>query len=443
MEQQATTPAEGALDKAYRTLVNEEDARVCREITPSACRVVPENFFLQIAAQFFTKLGDAIANPKTILAWVLSALAAPGIFTAFLVPVRESGSLLPQLLIASLVRRQAVRKWTYVLGNLLQAAAVLAMAGVALALKGAAAGAGIIAALVLFSLARGLCSVASKDVLGKTVPKTRRGQVNGWSATVAGLVTVGVGLALWQGMGADAGVGLYAWLLAGAAALWLLGAGVYAAIREEPGETDGGGNAIRQAVARLNLLATDPPFRRFVLARALLLCSALTAPFIVALAYEQTSAAALALGLFVIADGLADLLSAPFWGRFADASSRRVMVYAGLAAALVGIALVAVVHLLPGLAGQAALYPAFFFLLAVAHAGVRMGRKTYVVDLASGNQRTDYVAVSNTVIGAVLLLTGLIGALTAVVPVTGVILLLSAMGLAGAWLSARLPELGT
>nr|WP_144446153.1 MFS transporter [Halorhodospira halophila] len=440
MEQQVATPTESALDKAYRTLVNEEDARVCKDISADACRVVPANFFLQIAAQFFTKLGDAIASPKTVLAWVLSALAAPGIFTAFLVPVRESGSLLPQLFIASFIRRQAVRKWTYVLGNLLQAVAVLAMAGVALTLEGVAAGIGIITALVLFSLARGLCSVASKDVLGKTVPKTRRGQVNGWSAAAAGLVTVGVGLALWLGMGADAGAGLYALLLTGAAALWVLGAGFYAAIREEPGETDGGGNAIRQAVARLHLLVEDPPFRRFVLARALLLCSALTAPFIVMLAYEQTGAAALALGLFVIADGLADLLSAPFWGRFADASSRRVMIRAGLAAALVGIALVSVVHLSPGLAGHAALYPVFFFLLAVAHAGVRMGRKTYVVDLAGGNKRTDYVSVSNTVIGVVLLLTGLIGALTAVLPITGVILILSAMGLAGAWLSARLPE---
>ncbi|MBK5943171.1 MAG: MFS transporter [Halorhodospira halophila] len=441
MEQQpAATPAEGALDKAYRTLVNEEDARVCRDISADACRVVPGNFFLQIAAQFFTKLGDAIANPKTVLAWVLSALSAPGLFTAFLVPVRESGSLLPQLLIASFVRRRAVRKWTYVLGNLLQGGAVLAMAGVALTLEGAAAGAGIIAALVLFSLARGLCSVASKDVLGKTVPKTRRGQVNGWSAAAAGLVTVGVGLALWLGMGEAGGAGFYALLLAGAAALWVLGAGFYAAIREEPGETAGGANAIREAVDRLSLLAEDPPFRRFVLARALLLCSALTAPFIVMLAYEQTGAAALALGLFVIADGLADLLSAPFWGRFADASSRRVMIRAGLAAALVGIALVALVHLLPGVAGHAAVYPVFFFLLAVAHAGVRMGRKTYVVDLAGGNKRTDYVAVSNTVIGVVLLLTGLIGALTAVMPITGVILILSAMGLAGAWLSARLPE---
>lgn len=46
-----------------------------------------------------------------------------------------------------------------------------------------------------------MASVASKDVLGKTVPKTRRGQVNGWSASAAGLVTIGVGALLL--MGAD------------------------------------------------------------------------------------------------------------------------------------------------------------------------------------------------------------------------------------------------
>ena len=89
---------------------------------------MPGNFFLQVLTQFFTKLGDAIANPKTILAWMLSALGAPGVFTAFLVPIRESGSLIPQLVIAAYVRLQSIRKWTFVLGCLLQAVAVFSMA---------------------------------------------------------------------------------------------------------------------------------------------------------------------------------------------------------------------------------------------------------------------------------------------------------------------------
>ncbi len=429
-----------ALDKAYRTLVDEEDARVCRDISDEACHVVPGNFFLQILSHFFTKLGDAVANPKTVLPWLLSALAAPGFFTALLVPIRESGSLIPQLFIASYVRRVAQRKWAFVLGCVLQAVAVLAMALVAVGLDGMAAGTGLIAALVLFSLARGLCSVASKDVLGKTVPKTRRGQVNGWSAAAAGLVTIAVGALLLLGGGEAGDTAVYLLLLGGAALLWLLAAASYGAIREYPGATTGGGNAFSEAIHRLDRLRTDAPFRRFVIARALLLCSALTAPFIIMLAHEQTRGAALVLGLFVIADGLASLLSAPFWGRFADASSRRVMVLAGAGAGGVGLTLVVLTQVAPALAQSAWLYPLFFFLLAIAHAGVRLGRKTYVVDLAGGDKRTDYVSVSNTVIGVVLLLMGSVGLLTAVVPVAGVILLLSGMGIAGAWLSARLPE---
>ncbi len=432
--------ASDRLERAYQLLVNEEDARVCKDIDERACRVVPGNFLLQVITQFFTKLGDAIANPNTVLAWMLSALGAPGVFTAFLVPIRESGSLIPQLFIASVVRLQAVRKWTFVIGCVLQAVAVLFMALVAVTLTGTAAGFGLLGALIIFSLSRGLCSVASKDVLGKTVPKTRRGRVSGWSEFLAGLVTIGVGVLLLLELREPDDMATYLILLAIAAGLWLLAAGSYALIREFPGATEGGGNAITEALKRLRLLSTDPPFRQFVIARSLLLCSALSAPFFIMLAHEQTDGALLVLGLFVIADGLASLVSAPFWGRFADTSSRRVMIVAGGGAGGVGIALVAIVNGLPDLADSQWLYPLFFFLLAIAHAGVRLGRKTYIVDLAGGNKRTDYVSVSNTVIGVVLLLAGGIGALTAFVPVSVVIIILAIMGVTGAILSARLPE---
>jgi len=428
------------ISKIYEQLANEEDARVCTDISDKACRVVPGNFVLQVMTQFLTKLGDAIANPKTVLAWLMSALSAPTAMTAFLVPIRESGSLIPQLLIAAWVRRQAVRKWTFVVGCVLQGLAVAGMAIIAVTLQGMAAGAALLAALILFSLSRGLCSVASKDVLGKTVPKTRRGRVSGWSEFFAGMITIGVGALLLFGTGQERDMTGWLVVLLLAAALWILAAATYSRIREFPGATEGGANAIGEAFVRLKLLRTDAAFRRFVIARSLLLCSALSAPFFILLAHQNTQGAVLALGLFVIADGVAGLVSAPFWGRFADVSSRRVMILAGGASAIVGLALIATVHFVPTLADQAWLYPAFFFLLSMAHAGVRMGRKTYVVDLAGGNKRTDYVAVSNTVIGVVLLLAGSIGALSAVISISGVIGILAAMGMGGAWLSSRLPE---
>ncbi len=57
-----------------------------------------------------TKLGDTLVNPKTVLAWLITSLNAPVYLLGFLVPIRESGSLIPQLILASFVRRMSVRK---------------------------------------------------------------------------------------------------------------------------------------------------------------------------------------------------------------------------------------------------------------------------------------------------------------------------------------------
>lgn len=54
----------------------------------------------------------------------------------------------------------------------------------------------LLACVVFFSLARGLCSVSDKDVLGKTVSKSRRDRLMGYSASLAGIVTLAIGLLL-------------------------------------------------------------------------------------------------------------------------------------------------------------------------------------------------------------------------------------------------------
>ena len=54
-------------------------------------------------------------------------------------------------------------------------------------------------------------------------------------------------------------------------------------------------------------------------------------------------------------------------------------------------------------------------VFAIAHDGVRVRRKTYLVDMAGGTERTDYVSVSSSVIGALPLLEllGLTGVMNA------------------------------
>lgn len=106
----------------YQRLSNEEDARACTGISDSACREVPGNFFKILIAQLSTKLADSFTSSKIVLPWLLTSAGAPAFFMALLVPIRESGSLIPQLILGGVVRQFQHRKQFYVIGSLLQGA---------------------------------------------------------------------------------------------------------------------------------------------------------------------------------------------------------------------------------------------------------------------------------------------------------------------------------
>ena len=426
-------------DQLYERLTNQDDARLCRDISDEACRETPRSFVLILASYFLTKLGDAVASPKTTLAWLTTSVGAPPWVLGFLVPIRESGSMIPQVLIGGHIRSLPVRKWTWVAGSVVQGICIAGIGLVAFRLEGAAAGWAILGLIVVFSLARSFCSIAAKDVLGKTIPKTRRGQLTGWSASAAGLVTVAVGAVLMVSLGDRVSASVIGGLLLAAGGLWMVAAAIYAQVPEYAGET-GGGRNLFDALERLKLLATDAPFRRFVITRALLMCSALSAPFYVAMAQENLGSPTYLLGAFVAAAGLASLISAPVWGRFADVSSKHVMIVAAIVTSGIGLLTAALDVFAPAIRDAVWFLPVAYFVLSVAHSGVRVGRKTYVVDLATGNQRTDYVAISNTVIGVLLLVVGSVGALTPLIGNAGVIGRRALMGLAGAALGTTLPN---
>jgi len=430
---------EMAVKSLVDLVANVEDARTCRDISDAACTDLPHNFRVLVSAQILTKLGDALASPKTVLAWLMAAAGAPAFLVGLLVPVRESLSMLPQLLIGDVVRRRPRRRPVWVLGSLLQCLAVAGLGLAAFALHGAAASWTILACVAFFSLARGLNSVAGKDLLGKTIPKRRRGRLGGVSAGLSGALTVVFGLAMLARRDGAGSPVFYGLLLAGAGALWLLAALVMTRLREEPGETGGGNNGWREALGRLALLRDDGPFRRFVITRALLLCSALTAPYYVLLARQHAGDGLSVLASFLVANGLAASLSAPFWGIFADASSRRVLIAAASLTSGLGLGMFALTETAPAALNAAWVHPLAFFLLGVAHSGVRAGRKTYLVDMAGGVKRTDYVAVSNSVIGLLLLLTGLLTGALSFLPPHGIIGALSLFGAAGAVMARRLP----
>lgn len=92
----------------------------------------------------------------------------------------------------------------------------------------------------------------------------------------------------------------------------------------------------------------------------------------------------------------------------------------------------------PGLAAQLWAWPVMFFLMSIGYEGGRIGRKTYVVDIAEGSERTDYVSASDTVIAAVILVAGGLAAIMQSRGPAVVILVFSVLCLVGSLRAMRL-----
>lgn len=429
------------IKKFYRYLTKDnDDEQVCTEISEDACRYVPRNFFLTIFSQIFTKLGDTLSNPKTVLTWLMSYVSAPVYLISFIVPIRESGAMVPQVLFAKYINKRAVRKWIWVLGSLLQFLAIASIGFIVLNFEGRTAGWLIIVALVFFSLSRSLSSLSSKAITGKTIPKNRRGKLKGYSVSASGVLVLVAGLYILYQSHHHPTLSFYSAIIFFAAATWLVAAVIYSRIKEFPSDVVPEDEEENSAVSHLSLLKTDQHFLNFIIARTLLLCSALSAPFYVILAQRYVGKEAYLLGLFVIAKGVASIVSSPIWGKYADKSSKNVMSTAILIASGLGIATFFIARYTDSVRSYHWIYPAAFFILGIAHQGVRLGRKTYVIDMATGNERINYVSISNTLIGIILLLVGSLSALVSLLSVEGVVLFLSLLGLLGAYRSYRLPN---
>lgn len=395
----------------------------------------PANFLRHAASLSMSKIADGLIDPKLVLSWLLAHLGASAFFVGLLVPIREAGALLPQLFTAPRVKAMDRRKWAWVTGGIGQGAAAAGIVLAALTLTGSAAGAAICALLAVLAVSRSICSVSYSDVLGKTVGQSRRGAATGLATSLGAGAVVIFALVLMSGLVERATLVLVAISLA--ALLWL-GAGVlFSTLWEEaaPGEA---GTA---PLGQLNILRSDPQLRRFILARGLLTSTALAPPYIVLLGAKVDQGTFDRLGALVLASSTASFLSSWIWGRMADRSSRRVLMLSGMAGATALLA--AVLFDVIGAAGTIWALPLVLFVLMIAYHGVRQGRVIYLVDMAPPDSRATYTAVSNTVIGILLLGSGLFAALASLAGPHVTLLIFAVMSLAAVLVTRGLEETGT
>jgi hypothetical protein len=401
------------------------------------------NKLIHLASLSMAKIGDGLVDPKLVLSWALNAAGAPQAAIGLLVPVRESLAMLPQIFEAAWLQGISRRKFVWAAGSAVQGLSVAGMALVLSMLEGAVAGWSVVGLIVLFALGRSLASVSYKDVLGRTVEKGARGSVTGYAGSVASIVVLLFGAGLSFGV-IPLTLSSVIIAICMAAGAWCVAGGLFTLLREGVGdedEADRSPASVRDVAA---LLIENGQLQRFTLARFLMSATALAPPFILSAAHGDASAQGGqlgSLGPFVLASSIASILGSSAWGVASDRSSRRVMIYASLLAAVVLGAMAAVLlsnvqqTQLPVLETSVAL-----FVLMMAYQGVRRGRSTHIVDMAPQDQKSAYAAVSNTVVGLLLLGGGVLGVIADVFGLAVVFLLLAVMCVAGAVVAFSLEE---
>lgn len=341
-----------------------------------------------VAGLSLNKLADLLISAKTTLPALFVLLSAPVWMVGWLVPIRESGALLPQGLLSIYLRRHSARHLVWRVGMIVQTVSVLVILLAFLFWQGGIAGAIILLALGLLSIGRSACSLTVKDMEADIAKKGERGRLIGIASTLSGVATLTIALPLILFSDDFSGAMLVGILTLSALAfsatlicIWPLRTYV------DSGQSQGD-------VFSVNFDAT---VYKFIFVRGLFVHSALVAPYFM---LQKEENAGDLLPIYIGAEALATLLSSLVWGKLADKSARLTLQVAGI------LALMACVGLLTSKGDTLIVSAGLFFMLSIAHAGVRTGRKTYSLDVKEGHERTELVGFSNTSIGLILLAFG-------------------------------------
>ncbi len=426
-------------EQIYDWITDDGEERVCEAISEEQCTNVAGNYLKNTLSGFCSKLAEQLVSPGVTLPWILSLLGASSVFTGLLVPLKNAGSLLPQLIVSAKIRGYQKRKYFWAFAAFFQSAMVFCMMLAFLFFDGNVAALLITLSLFLFSIASGVGSVSFKDVMAKTIPKGKRGQLLAARATGGGILTLIAGLGMYFYLSMNSSESSVITLIITSGLLWFGAGYFFLIINEKEGANQGGRSPINEIKKGWELLKENHNLRNFIISRALLMAIPLAQPFLIVYGKNVTGANLSGLGLLVIASGIAGFISSPFWGKFADRSSRKMMmVVAGLG--ILNILIVLGFDLLSDSLKTIYLFAPLVLSNMMIHSGARLSRKTWLTDFAPKDERPLYISLANTCIGFFTIIAAGIGIIAELISLQVLLLFLCAMLACSIYFSFTLKE---
>ena len=381
-----------------------------------------------VSTLVLSKLTDILISAKTTLPTLLNTLGAPSWMLGFLVPLRESGSLLPQAMMSAWLTNKSDRRAPWVASMLIQTSFIAIMILVPLVVLpitmnqntesyGLLSGIVVLAALMGLSLARAMTSLTMKDIQGEHLNKGQRGNVVGIASTSAGILSLlFASYMMWSGKLNEQVI----MIIAISCFIVMLLSVITLKSLETTVEVKSSGQdyaikkslTLAEAKAYINTFSGE--LGRFILVRSCFVHTALVAPFYIAWATGlSTESGLVTLSSFIVAQASATILSSYIWGVLSDHNAKLTMQLGAIIVVLICCVTVFIIHFGLTQSVHSFWFVAGYFLISVGHEGARSGRKVYALDIKEGADRTDFIGKANTAIGIVILtLGGVYSALT-------------------------------
>ncbi|HUP28135.1 MAG TPA: MFS transporter, partial [Chloroflexia bacterium] len=379
------------------------------------------NFRLGVLNGIMFSLVEALISPSLVLAYFVSGLGAPNVLIGLLPAILSGGWFLPQILVASRVQgKPRMMGWYRTMGLVRTVCmGLLALVTIGLAGQPSMLLPAFFLLYIIYAFSAGATGIPWLEIVGKVIPPRRRGSFFGLRSFWGGLLALSaagpIGAILSESLWGLVFPYNFAFLFGLTTLSVGIGVWVWALIKEPVATVAAPEVTIKSLLERgASALSTDRDYRSFMVARVLISLASIADPFYVVFAKTRLSAPPSTVGLYLGSLSAASLLSNFIWSPLADrASNRTVMTLTVVSVAVVPLtALVA--SLFAGSIDNTVLFTLFaavFVLSGLALGSARIVNNNMLLSIAPPGERATYVSFLNLILGIVIFVPVLGGAL--------------------------------
>jgi MFS family permease len=386
------------------------------QLSVSATR---RNFQLGVLNGLFMGLGETLMDPTLVLAAFVSHLTASPFWVGLVVPLRDGAWYLPQLWVSGHLQSQPRKLAYYGQMGLLRMAGLALLCLAAFTLRDPAwLLAALFVAFGLYALASGFSGLPFLEVVSKTVPPRRRGLFFAWRLTTGGLLALGASGVVRALLGEGGPLAFphnFGVLFVLSSVFIGVGMWVFLLVDEPPDrETQPRVSVGAQLKRALPLVRADRNFQGFLIMRTAFLLGGCASPFFAVYVQQRLGGPLEMVGVYLAVVTASGLVSNMVFGRLsARVGNRRIVVFTAALGLVMSVLVVALAGLakplgLSGMAAAECLLPVFA-LMGAREAGLGVAAQSLLLEIAPPAERSVYLGFTNSVLGVVLLSTGLSG----------------------------------